>query len=128
MSAAGDRLPHVDEHSTAVEASPDATWDGLLRVLEGSFSSAPTARFATMLGCADAAPAGPRPLAVGSAVPGFHVATAERPDELALLGSHRFSDYALIFRLEDLGGGRTRLRAETRAEFPASRASSTGRW
>ena len=40
------------------------------------------------------------------------------PAELALAGSHRFSDYALIFRLDPLAGGGTRVRAETRAEFP----------
>jgi len=118
MSSAGDRLPHVDEHSTPIEASPEATWDALLRVLDGSFSSPRTARVARLLGCADVAAAGPRPLSAGSAFPGFHVAAAERPGELELLGRHRFSDYALIFRLDDLGGGKTRLRAETRAEFP----------
>ena len=37
---------------------------------------------------------------------------------LALAGRHRFSSYALIFRLDDLGTHGTRLRAETRAEFP----------
>lgn len=50
-------------------------------------------------------------------MPGFHVAAARAPEELWLAGGHRFSDYALIFRLEPSGGG-TFLRAETRAEFP----------
>jgi hypothetical protein len=45
------------------------------------------------------------------------VARSEAPVELALEGSHRFSRYALILRIDDLGG-RSRLRAETRAEFP----------
>jgi hypothetical protein len=53
----------------------------------------------------------------GSAFPGFHVEEAEAPRELALAGGHRFSDYGLRFRLEDLDGG-TLLRAETRAAFP----------
>jgi len=35
-----------------------------------------------------------------------------------LQGSHRFSDYALTFRLEEVGPGRFRLSAETRAAFP----------
>jgi len=118
MSAAGERLSRVDEHSTSVEASPDATWDALLRVVGGSFASTRSERVARVLGCEDVAPAGPVPLSSGSVIPGFHVAVAERPHELALLGRHRFSDYALIFRLDDLGGTRTRLRAETRAEFP----------
>jgi hypothetical protein len=118
MSVASDRLPHVDEHATVIEADLDATWDALTRTVDRSFASAQTARGARVLGCADVAPAGPRPLEPGSAVPGFHVGTADRPHELALLGRHRFSDYALIFRLDDLDSGRTRLRAETRADFP----------
>jgi hypothetical protein len=118
MSVASDRLPHVDEHATVIEADLDATWDALMRTVDRSFASAPTARGARVLGCADVAPAGPRPLAPGSAIPGFHVGTADRPRELALLGRHRFSAYTLIFRLDDLGDGKARLRAETRAEFP----------
>lgn len=118
MSASADRLPHVDEHSAVLDADLAASWDALLHVAEGSVSSGAAPRFARLLGCADVDASGPRPLAVGSAFPGFHVGVAERPQELALLGSHRFSDYALIFRLDDLGEGRTRLRAETRAEFP----------
>jgi hypothetical protein len=115
----GDRLPHVDEHETVVDAEPDAVWDALLRVVDGSFASAPTARFAgRLLGCADLEPSGPRPLAAGSVFPGFHVERAEPARELDLRGRHRFSDYALIFRLDELDGDRTRLRAETRAAFP----------
>lgn len=118
MSASPERLPHIDEHALVIDAGRDATWTALLRVVEGTVSAAGAPRFARILGCADTEAAGPRPLAVGSAVPGFHVAAATEPAELALAGSHRFSDYALIFRLEELDGGRTRVRAETRAEFP----------
>jgi hypothetical protein len=118
VSASPERLPHVDEHALVVGAGREATWTALLRVVEGTVSAAAAPRFARLLGCADTAAAGPRPLAVGSAVPGFHVAGAEPGAELALAGSHRFSDYALIFRLEELDGARTRVRAETRAEFP----------
>jgi hypothetical protein len=118
-----DRLPHVDEHSTVVGADLEAVWRALVRVLERSFAAPRTARFARLLGCADSEPAGPRPLATGSAFPGFHVESATPSRELALAGSHRFSDYALIFRLDDLGDGRTRLRAETRAEFPGLKGS-----
>ena len=114
----GDRLPHVDEHDTTIEARPGAAWDALLRVVEGSFASPRAGRGARLLGCADLEAAGPRPLAAGSSLPGFHVERAEPARELALRGSHRFSDYALIFRLDELDGGLTRLRAETRASFP----------
>lgn len=115
--AVAEALPHVDEHSTSVEASPEETWEALLRIAEASFSSPRTATAARALGCEDAAAAGPRPLAAGSAIPGFHVAAAEPGRELALVGRHRFSRYALIFRLDPAGAG-TALRAETRAEFP----------
>lgn len=124
MPSASDRLPHIDEHSTIVEAGADATWQSLARVVERSFGSARTKRFARLLDCADSEPAGPRPLAAGSAFPGFHVEAAEQPVELALAGSHRFSHYALIFRLDDLGDSRTRLNAETRADFPGLKGSA----
>jgi hypothetical protein len=117
MTVSAD-LPHVDEHSIAIEATPDTTWDALLRVVEGSFASGASTRGARLLGCADTAASGPRPLVAGSVVPGFHIETADRPWELALAGSHRFSDYALIFRLDEQGDNRTILRAETRAAFP----------
>lgn len=117
-SAIEQRLPHVDEHSAEIAAIPEAVWEALLRVVEGSFGSATTGRIAHLLGCADVTASGPRPLATGSAFPGFHVETAERPRELALAGSHRFSDYALTFRLEGVDDRHTRLRAETRALFP----------
>jgi hypothetical protein len=57
----------------------------------------------------------------GSTIVGFRVARSERPAELALAGRHRFSDYALTFRIDDLGDGRSRLRAITHAEFPGVR-------
>lgn len=42
----------------------------------------------------------------------------DAPRELELAGSHRFSRYALIFRLHELAPGQVQVRAETRAEFP----------
>jgi len=119
-----DDLPHVDEHAVEIEGSPGAAWDALIRVVDGSFGSTRTAWGARLLGCADVEAAGPRPLVAGSTFPGFHVEAIEAPRELALAGRHRFSDYALIFRLDDLGAGRTRLRAETRAEFPGLKGSA----
>jgi hypothetical protein len=117
-------LPHVDEHSIAIEATPDAAWDALLRVVEGSFASGASTKGARLLGCADTVASGPRPLADGSVLPGFHVETVRRPRELAIAGGHRFSDYALIFRLDEQDGNRTVLRAETRAAFPGLKGSA----
>lgn len=115
MTTPSEALPHIDEHSVAVEADVDATWAACLRVVDGSFG--PVGRTARLLGCEDTAASGPRPLAGGSTLPGFHVERAEPKQTLALVGRHRFSRYALIFRLEPNGEGTT-VRAETRAEFP----------
>jgi hypothetical protein len=122
MATAAATLPHVDELSVAIDADPEATWGAILRVVEGSFASQPAAGFARLVGCADTEASGPRPLDAGSAFPGFHVEAAALHRELTLAGSHRFSNYALIFRLDDRGGG-TFLRAETRAEFPGLKGS-----
>jgi hypothetical protein len=117
--SAESRLPYVDELPIEIGADRDATWAALLRVVEGSFASARGRGPARLLACEDTEPSGPRPLAAGSAFPGFHVETAEPRGELALAGRHRFSTYLLVFRLEDVDtGGRTRLVAETRAAFP----------
>ncbi len=114
-----DPLPHIDEHSAVSERGLQATWASLLHVVEASFSSGLAPRFTRALGCADTAPGGSRPLAPGSTLPGFHVAEVSAPHRLVLLGSHRYSRYALSFTLEELDEDRrTRLRAETRAEFP----------
>lgn len=121
MPTDADRLPYVDEHSIEIEADPEATWEAASHVVDGSFGATPSAVFARLLGCADVEGSGPRPLAVGSTFPGFHVEAAERPRVLGLGGSHRFSRYALILRVDALGEGRSRLRAETRAEFPGLR-------
>jgi hypothetical protein len=118
-----ESLPHIDEHATEVAAGAEAVWEALLRIVEGSFGSSRTGRIAGLLGCADVVSSGPRPLAAGSTLPGFRVELAEPPRELALAGSHRFSNYALIFRLDRLDAGRTRLRAETRADFPQLKGS-----
>lgn len=118
MTSPSEHLPFVDELSIEVEAGAAATWEALLRVLERTFGSTATGRMARLLGCADVEASGSRPLAAGSAFPGFHVEAAAPPAELALAGGHRFSDYGLILRLDDLGGNRTRVRAETRARFP----------
>ncbi|MBJ7330938.1 MAG: hypothetical protein JHC95_13650 [Solirubrobacteraceae bacterium] len=82
-------LPHIDEHSRQIDAPPAAVWAGLQRYLRSWVFAG-----------------------------GFHV-EAEREDErLALAGRHPFSRYELIFEIDDLGAGRSRLRAITNAAFP----------
>jgi len=122
--ATPDLLPRIDEHSAVVGAAAGRTWDALLRVVEGSVSSGRAPPLARLLGCAETEAGGPRPLAEGSTIPGFRVDAATEPSELALSGSHRFSQYALVFRLDELGEDRTRLRAETLAEFPGLRGGA----
>lgn len=117
MSETAD-LPFVDELGTEIAAGPGEAWEALLGVVEGSFRSPRAAQAARLLGCADREASGLRPLQAGSAFPGFHVERADPGRELALRGSHRFSDYALTFRLDEPAPGRTHLHAETRAAFP----------
>jgi hypothetical protein len=117
MVTAGS-LPRVDEHAVVVGVAAPVVWQALLHVLERSLATPGAGLVVRALGCHDAAPRGPRPLAAGSALPGFHVAAADPPRELELAGSHRFSRYALIFRLHELAPGRVQVRAESRAEFP----------
>lgn len=111
-------LPYVDEHETTIAASPDEVWRTLVAAVDSGFSGRGAAAYARLVGCADTAVSGPRPLAEGSTIPGFRVITAVPGQELALAGRHRFSDYKLTFRLDALDADRTRLRAESRAAFP----------
>ena len=111
-------LPHVDEHRTEVAASVGDVWLALLDTLQALSSRAGVVPCARIVGCAERMASGPRPLAEGSTIPGFRVVTATPPAELVLQGRHRFSSYALTFRLDDAGSQRSQLRAETRAAFP----------
>ncbi|MEI5585516.1 MULTISPECIES: NUDIX domain-containing protein [unclassified Agromyces] len=106
-------LERIDEHAIEVPIEPDLAWSALERVVEGIGGR----RLASALGCEDTTASGPRPLEAWSSVPGFHVVSVERPERLALAGRHRYADYELVFRLDAVPGG-TRLRAETRADFP----------
>jgi hypothetical protein len=111
-------LPWIDEHATEIAAPAAAVWPALLRTVERMTAGGAAPRYARAVGCADTEAGGPRPLEVGSTVPGFHVAAMTPERLIVLAGSHHFSDYALSFRLEPLGGVRTRLVGETRAVFP----------
>lgn len=111
-----ESLPHVDEHTIEVEASSQATWDALLPAVRQRLGGSGAARAARLLGC-EQTETGGDPLHPGATVPGFVVARAIPPTLYALLGAHRFSRYALVFRIDETDEG-SRLRAETRAEFP----------
>ncbi|MFE6849301.1 hypothetical protein ACFVDH_00725 [Streptomyces sp. NPDC057674] len=111
-------LPFVDEHVVVVDAGVEELWARLLVKVGRSLSTAGGARYARVVGAVPRESGGVRPLGAGSEFPGFRVARVVPGRELALEGRHRFSTYSLVFRLEELGGGRCRLRAETRAVFP----------
>ena len=74
--------------------------------------------YARAVGARDVNVLGLDPLEAGSTFPGFHVVEASPPSRLLLDGQHRFSRYALDLRIEEMPGQKSRLCAETRAEFP----------
>jgi hypothetical protein len=114
-----ERLPYVDEHAIGVHATERETWDALLETMPRVLDTATARRVGSLLGVEHRDPVG-EVGTIGSTLPGFVCARAVEPSVLALLGEHRFSRYALIFRVERTSGG-TRLRAETRAEFPGGK-------
>ncbi len=109
--------PFVDEQVTAIDARAEIVRDVLLGTLDRSFSRRGAAAYARAVGCVPGHASGPRPLTVGSSVPGFAV-TASSEQQVVLEGRHRFSTYVWTFRLDPGGDGQTLLRAETRAAFP----------
>ncbi|MFD9461061.1 hypothetical protein [Streptomyces sp. NPDC060027] len=113
-----DALPYLDEHTTVVAAGTGDLWRGLGEVLDRSAARPGASGYARLVGCSDRTASGPRPFAEGSTIPGFRVTAAVPGSELVLRGRHRFSSYALIFRVERVGPDRSRLRAESRAAFP----------
>ena len=112
------QLPSVDEHATDIAAGVDDVWRILIDQVDRMFSGTAISAYGRIIGCADRTAAGPRPLAEGSTMPGFRVDTAAPGAKLVLAGRHRFSSYALTFRIGPAAPGHAWLRAETRAEFP----------
>jgi hypothetical protein len=111
-------LPYIDEHAVGIHASERETWEALLETLPRALDSGFARRFGSLLRVEHPEQRGEIGT-IGSTLPGFVCSRAVEPSVLALLGQHRFSRYALIFRVERTSGG-TRLRAETRAEFPGA--------
>lgn len=112
-----NELPYVDEHSVSIAAGPETVWPALVRHVTASFSGAGAERFARLLGCEPATASDWAQPAAGCTLAGFRAESVERPRLLRLTGRHRFSRYALTFRVDEVDGG-VRCRAETRADFP----------
>jgi hypothetical protein len=113
-----ESIPFIDEHSTTVTASPDATWKALAETVAGSSAGRLGGLVARGLDCVPGDAAGEIP-AIGSTIPGFIVTRSVCPAALALMGEHRFSRYALVFTIsERLGEDAVELSAQTRAVFP----------
>ena len=111
-------LPAIDEHATVVAADPAAVWAALLETVDRIGASPAGAGYARLVRSRYPNASGPRPLAEGSTIPGFRVEAAVPGEVLALEGRHAFSVYALVFRIEPVDGGSSRLTAESRASFP----------
>lgn len=114
-----ESLPLIDEHEVEIEAPQARVWEALLEHVAAAGRGRGARLVSRALGCRQTQAAG-KPGAIGSTIPGFIVTRAIEPAVLALMGEHRWSDYALIFRLEPAArsAGATRLVAETRAVFP----------
>ncbi|MDV9187099.1 hypothetical protein R6L23_02510 [Streptomyces sp. SR27] len=113
-------LPFVDEHCVVVDLAATELWARLLPRVERSLSRGGGARYARVVRTVPRGCGGARPLALGSDFPGFRVVGVLPGRELALEGRHLFSTYRLVFRIQELTDGRSRLRAETRASFPGA--------
>ncbi len=109
-------LPPIDEHALEIDAPAEVAWAALFPTLAGSLDGRPQRRLADWLDARDQIAEGDlhHP---GGTLPGLVVARSVAPVMLALMGEHRFSSYALVFRIDLLPGQRCRVRAETRATF-----------
>jgi len=96
-------LPFVDEHTALLSGSVEQCW----AALEAYARKALLAGHGNLLG----------PLLGTEPSAGFGVELREPPSRLRLAGRHRFSRYALDFRLTDQGNG-SLLVAQTYAQFP----------
>ncbi|HEU4544248.1 MAG TPA: hypothetical protein VFR23_24165 [Jiangellaceae bacterium] len=112
-----DALPFIDEHHVLVAAPATTVWRHLGAAWEGPGWAG---RMTASLLAAVPRRASDYPLTQGAALPGFSVREAVQGERLALMGHHRFSEYALTFTLTEAPGG-TRLSARTDARFPGIR-------
>lgn len=107
--------PFIDEHRLTVARPVPEVWEALVHVVQDD--AGPLRRVgALVLGARPSAFSG-GDLAAGSTIPGFAVARVRAPELLVLQGSHRFSSYTLVFRIDSRRGGTT-ITAVSAARFP----------
>ena len=114
-----EQLPVLDEHRVTISAPVDAVWSALLETLTIVFSGPVATIYARAVGCAETT-ASRGAFAPGATLPGFAVVAVAPPTQLLLEGRHRFSSYALRFRIDELVPHSSGLRAESRALFPGT--------
>jgi len=90
----------------------------LVAVVGRAFSGPVAERFGRLVGVKHLQATGKFPEA-GSTITGFRVAHTDPPRELMLEGGHRFSSYALGFRVDPFAQGCV-VTATTWAEFPGA--------
>jgi hypothetical protein len=101
MAAA--ELPFIDEHAIELDVPRAEAWQAVSRQAESMRHSVP----------------GPAGKLLGAEPKGgFEIGASEPPEQLELVGRHRFSRYRLAFVLDDSERGGTRVSARTFAEFP----------
>ncbi|HLM31351.1 MAG TPA: hypothetical protein VK326_06790 [Solirubrobacterales bacterium] len=115
-----ESLPFIDEHSVAIGAPAERVWSALMAYLTVAGRNRIGRLLARRLHCVPAEASG-HTGRIGSTIPGFIIARSVPPAVLALMGEHRFAQYALVFRITEAVSGPTRLSAETRAVFPGGR-------
>ncbi|WP_396625875.1 SRPBCC family protein [Luteitalea sp.] len=111
-------LPFVDAWSTEISASPRVVWEVVLGMAPGATPSLPYRLWAWAWAADPPASNGLAAHVLGAERPGFAVCEVVPPLTYALAGRHRFARYQVVFRIEQRGAGRSRLTAETYAEFP----------
>jgi hypothetical protein len=109
-------LPLIDVRSVEVGASSVRCWRAVIDVMSRSADGVGARVFAAGINCEDRGAVG-RPDEVGAAFTGFHVVRSEPPFVWSLEGSHRFSTYSLVFRVDSIGPSSSSIHAESRARF-----------
>jgi hypothetical protein len=122
-----DDLPFIDEHAIEVAAPPERAWEAVRQTVSRSFGGRSAALLARLLGTAETRPHGD-PTEPGSTITGFRIGRTDAPVELVLEGEHRFSRYALIFRMRRFPASAPGCARRHAPPSPASTAASTGRW